>query len=109
VSIEDLGYDPQLIDHYVKLAPLVAVTQAANGAYIHRGEESILISSFEIDIVDATGAGDVFAAALFVRYHETGDLKESARFAHAAAACAIEGMGTSTLPDRTTVEDRIRG
>ncbi len=107
VSIEDLGYDPQLIEHYVKLAPLVAITQAANGAYIHSGEESIIIPSFETDIVDATGAGDVFASALFARYHETGDLEESARFAHAAAACAIEGMGTSTVPDRATVEKRM--
>ena len=115
VSIEDLGYDPRLIDHYVNLAPLVAVTQAANGAYIHRGhdgkggEENIVIPSFVTEIVDATGAGDVFATGLFIRYSETGDLEEAARFAHAAAACAIEGMGISNLPDRTTVERRVLG
>ena len=108
ISIEDLGYDPQLIDHYVKLAPLVAVTQAANGACIYNGETSIVVPSFETQIVDATGAGDVFATALFIRYSETNNLKEAARFAHAAAACEIEGIGTSTVPDRATVEKRMR-
>ncbi|MEO6458448.1 MAG: PfkB family carbohydrate kinase [Chloroflexia bacterium] len=107
VSIEDLGYDPQLIDHYVKLAPLVAVTEAADGAHIYSGEENVIIPAFESNMVDATGAGDVFATALFIRYSETGNLEESARFAHAAAACAIEGVGTSTVPDRAAVENRI--
>ena len=107
VSIEDLGYDPQLIDDYVKLAPLVAVTEAADGAHLHGIEESVVVPSFELDIVDATGAGDVFATALFIRYSETGNLEESTRFAHAAAACAIEGVGTSTVPDRARVERRM--
>ena len=109
-SIEDLGYDPELIEHYVKLVPLVAITQAANGACIYNASANeFLVPSFETQIVDATGAGDVFATALFIRYHETGDLEESARFAHAAAACAIEGIGTSTIPDRKAVERRMRG
>ena len=107
VSIEDLGYNPQLIRHYVKLAPLVAITQAADGASIYHGDENIVIPSFETRVIDATGAGDVFATALFIRYSETSDLEEAARFAHAAAACAIEGMGTSTLPDRATVDHRM--
>jgi len=109
VSIEDLGYDPQLIDHYVKLAPLIAVTEAADGAHVHSVEESVVVPSFESNIIDATGAGDVFATALFIRYSETGNLEESARFAHAAAAYAIEGIGTSKVPDRATVEQRMRG
>ena len=108
VSIEDLGYDPQLISHYVKLAPLVAVTEAADGAHVYSSEETIVVPSFEAQIVDATGAGDVFATALFIRYSETGNLEESTRFAHAAAACAIEGAGTSTVPERATVEQRMR-
>ena len=108
VSIEDLGYNKDLIEHYVKLAQLMVVTQGADGAYIHSGQENIVVPSFETKIVDATGAGDVFATALFIRYSETGNLEESARFAHAAAACAIEGIGISTVPDRRTVERRMR-
>ncbi len=107
VSIEDLGYNLQLIDYYVKLAPLVAVTEAADGAHIHSGEENVIVPAFESNMVDATGAGDVFATALFIRYSETGKLEESVRFAHAVAACSIEGVGTSTVPDRATVERRI--
>jgi sugar/nucleoside kinase (ribokinase family) len=58
--------------------------------------------------VDLTGAGDVFAAAFFVRYAEIDNPSEAARFAHAAAACAIEGQGTSAIADRRTVEGRMR-
>lgn len=109
VSIEDLGYDLQLIEHYAGLAPLVAVTNASNDASIRNQGEEITVPAFETQIVDATGAGDVFATALFIRYHETHDLQASTLFAHAASACAIEGMGTSTVADRATVEHRLGG
>jgi sugar/nucleoside kinase (ribokinase family) len=41
-----------------------------------------------------------------VRYHETGDPEESARFAHAAAACSIEGPGTEAIPTRQRLMER---
>jgi sugar/nucleoside kinase (ribokinase family) len=53
--------------------------------------------------VDPTGAGDVFAAAFLVRYHETGDALEAAAFAACAASCVVEGIGASTLGDRAEV------
>ena len=66
------------------------------------------VSACQAEIVDPTGAGDVFAAALFVRYTETGDLVASARFAHAAAARSIEGRGTSAIPGREAIERKLK-
>jgi len=57
--------------------------------------------------VDPTGAGDVFAAAFLVRYHEAADPVEAAVFAACAASCAVEGVGTSSLGDRAEVAKRI--
>ena len=57
--------------------------------------------------VDFTGAGDVFASAFLVAYHETGDPRRAARFAHAAAAFAIEDEGTTGIPSRAAVEARL--
>jgi sugar/nucleoside kinase (ribokinase family) len=56
---------------------------------------------------DPTGAGDVFAAALLVGYHETGDVAEAAAFAACAASCAVEGVGASSLGDRAEVTRRL--
>ncbi len=53
-----------------------------------------------------TGAGDVFAAAFLVGYHETGDPLEAAAFACCAASCAVEGVGATTLGDRAEIERR---
>lgn len=107
LSIEDLGYDPGLMESYVSLAPLVAITHGVHGAYVYSTDESAVLPSCKAEVVDATGAGDVFAAALFVKYHETADPFLSARFAHAAAAFAIEGQGASSIPDRAAVEHRL--
>jgi sugar/nucleoside kinase (ribokinase family) len=109
LSIEDLDYNPELVESYVKLAPLVAMTQASGDAMLYggKGRRKMGVPAVEASMVDPTGAGDVFTTALLVRYRETGDLEEAARFAHATAACAIEGWGTETIPTRKEVLERI--
>jgi sugar/nucleoside kinase (ribokinase family) len=109
LSIEDLDYRQELVDSYVKLAPLVAVTQASGDALLFggRGRKVLKVPAFAANIVDPTGAGDVFAAALLIRYRETGDPEEAAHFAHATAACAIEGEGIEGIPTRDEVVRRM--
>ena len=108
LSIEDLDYNPPLIRRYVKLALRVAITNGSDSARLSANGKSATVSAYPAKVVDPTGAGDVFAAALFIRYAETGDLLASAQFAHAADACAIEGVGTSAIPNRHEVERRVR-
>jgi len=57
--------------------------------------------------VDATGAGDVFAAAYMVRIHETGDALSAARFASAAAALSIRGEGIAAIAGRDQIEAMV--
>jgi hypothetical protein len=56
---------------------------------------------------DPTGAGDVFATAYLVRFGETRDVLESARFAAAAAALSIEGHGIEAVATRPQIESRL--
>jgi sugar/nucleoside kinase (ribokinase family) len=61
-------------------------------------------------VVDATGAGDVFAAALMAAWLLTGQLAtaRTLRFAAAAASCSVEGAGLAGVPWRGQVAARLR-
>ena len=89
------------------LVPIVAVTRGWRGLTLLMREGAQEIPALPRPEVDPTGAGDVFAAAFLVRYHETGDPREAATFAACAASCAVEGVGTSTLGDRAEITRRL--
>ena len=62
-------------------------------------------------IVDPTGAGDVFLAALVAVWLRTGELATSRalRFAAAAGSCAVEGPGLAGVPTAAQVKARLQG
>jgi sugar/nucleoside kinase (ribokinase family) len=92
---------------FLTWVPMVAVTCGWRGAVLHTRDATHEVPGFPRPEVDPTGAGDVFATAFLVRYHETGDALEAAAFANCAASCAVEGIGTSTLGDRAEVDRRM--
>jgi len=107
LSIEDLGHDEGLIEHYAGLASVMVMTQGSGDALVYvEGQQYARVPAYQAQSVDPTGAGDVFATALMVRYRETGDLLAATRFAHAAAAHAIGGEGTSAIPRREIIKDK---
>jgi 1D-myo-inositol 3-kinase len=59
--------------------------------------------------VDDLGAGDVFAAALFVALSEGCSPLEAARFANAAAAVRMSDIGADAIGDRSAIERRLAG
>ena len=87
--------------------PIVAVTRGWRGVSLLSREGEFDVAGFPRPEVDPTGAGDVFAAAFLVGYHERGDPQEAAVFACCAASCAVEGVGTESLGDRAEVERRM--
>jgi sugar/nucleoside kinase (ribokinase family) len=108
LSIEDLGHDEGLIEHYAGLASVMVMTQGSGDALVYvDGQQYACVPAHQAQSVDPTGAGDVFATALMVRYSETGDLLAATRFAHAAAAHAIGGEGTSAIPVREVLNSQF--
>jgi sugar/nucleoside kinase (ribokinase family) len=87
--------------------PLVVVTRGWKGVslFTRRGVRDV--AGLPRSEVDPTGAGDVFAAAFLVRYHETSDPDEAAAFGNCAASCAVEAVGTRGLGDRREVLERM--
>lgn len=108
LSLEDLNGDRALLADYRRWARLLVLTMGRDGAIVyHQGRETRL-PAYLVQEVDPTGAGDVFAAAYFIRLVETGDPIEAARFANCAASFVVEGPGPSTIPWRAQVEERLR-
>jgi len=91
----------------LRCVPIVALTRGWRGLTLLTRQGASEIPALPRPEVDPTGAGDVFAAAFLVRYHETGDPLDAAAFAACAASCAVEGVGVSSLGDRPEVLRRM--
>lgn len=110
VSEEDLASASagETVGGWARRVPIVAFTHGDGGADVSYKGEWRHVAAFPARTVDPTGAGDVFAAAFLIRYRETADPWEAARFASAAAACVVEGEGAAAVPTRPTIEERLR-
>lgn len=88
-----LGADPaEDFRQLMQRAPCpVVLTRGAEGAWYREQGEPAHQSSFKVDVVDSTGAGDTFNAALAVFLHE--GLPEAVRKACAAAALSVSKLG----------------
>ncbi len=107
-SEEDVARDAGVIRQYTSWARIAVVTRGRRGATVFWNGHPREFPAFVAREVDPTGAGDVFAAAFLVRLRETNDPYQAAPFANCAASFAIEGPGTTTIPTREQVEERLR-
>ena len=80
VSQEDMPDDESLAIYQDRCRVLV-VTSGADGCTVHYGGEWRHFPAPAVPEVDPTGVGDIFAAAFFIRFRETGGTPwEAARF-----------------------------
>ncbi len=88
-------------------AQVVLLKLGGQGVKISQGEgaDVMQMASFEVDAVDATGAGDCFAGAMIARM-AMGDLMlDAVRYANAAAALTTTQFGAvNAVPRRDTVK-----
>lgn len=90
---------------------LIAVTLGARGAELWRqGERIAAATPPQVEVVDTTGAGDVFVAALTVALMEQQSPQDALRFACAAGALATTRPGAQpAAPTRAEVEAMLGG
>jgi len=89
---------------------LIILTLGADGALINDGKETIDIPSFKVNTIDTTGAGDSFIGAFMVaRYFLNKDLRQSGRFASAAAAFTCTHIGARNSPTLNEVNIFLEG
>ncbi|MDX1686598.1 MAG: PfkB family carbohydrate kinase [Candidatus Promineifilaceae bacterium] len=89
LSDEDLP-DEAALQEYRRWARLLALTHGADGCTIYLGDESRHFPAPAVSEQSLTGAGDVFAAAFFIRLYQTkGNPWEAATFANEMAAQSV--------------------
>jgi sugar/nucleoside kinase (ribokinase family) len=104
LSLDDIGRDWAVAERWARLAAVLVVTQGAEGSTVFvRGQGARQFLAPRQDEVDPTGAGDVFAAAFFVNFYETGDAWGSARFANLVASLAVTRVGLAGVPSAEEV------
>lgn len=80
------------------------IKRGERGCAIIDGDRSFAQSAFPVKVSDTSGAGDSFDAAWIVSCLEGRERREAARFASAAAAITVSGMGAwKSLPTREQV------
>jgi sugar/nucleoside kinase (ribokinase family) len=93
ISREDVNGDDQLIEHMAHQTRVLVVTESAAGAVLYWHGDRRRFPAPKVTEVDATGAGDVFAAAFFYRLLKTRDPWEATRFATRLASCSVTRPG----------------
>lgn len=104
VSIEDVGGDEERIEFMAAHSRVLAVTEAAAGARLYWHGDQRRFRAPEMFEIDATGAGDIFAAAFFIRLLTTQDPWEAARFATQLSACSVTRKGLKGIPTAEEIQ-----
>lgn len=95
---------PKLAEYGAKVT---GCTMGARGSMMYEGGRFVKCPAFEgVEVVDTTGAGDLFHTGFAVRYLETRDLMDCQRFGAACAALKCAGLGgRMTAPSRAQVDE----
>ena len=103
LSLEDVGGDLTSVSEWFQKVPVGVLTAGRKGAVLFVNGERYSVRAHRAREVDATGAGDVFAAAFMIHYHRHGEAWQAAEGAACAAALSVGGEGWAAIPDAATL------
>jgi sugar/nucleoside kinase (ribokinase family) len=104
VSDEEIAYSRDIVEA-VGRRRLGVITMDQDGSRVIYGGQRVNVPGYEIKVIDHTGAGDVFAAAFFVKATDRSlSAVSAATFANAVAGLSLRGVGTDGIPTKREVE-----
>jgi sugar/nucleoside kinase (ribokinase family) len=103
ISREGVNGDDELIEHMAQHTRILVVTESAAGSVLYWNGDRRRFRAPKVTEVDATGAGDVFAAAFFYRLLNTRDPWEATRFATMLASCSVTRVGLEGIATKGEV------
>jgi sugar/nucleoside kinase (ribokinase family) len=104
LSEEDVGGDIALVSSYAEKAQILVLTAGWKGSTVYCSGQVQTFPSPQVNELDPTGAGDIFAAAFLSAFHQTRDPWISAQFANCVAAHSVERSGSDSIPTREEIE-----
>ena len=107
-SEADIDGDWDLCESYASATNLLIVTRGAKGCVVYDRGKPWQVPGFPVQEVDATGAGDVFAAAYFIGLAERGHPIEAAQYANCVASFVVETVGANGIPNSDAISTRLR-
>ena len=105
LGIEDVLKDENRIEEMASASRILVVTEGAAGARVYWNGDVRRFQAPQVEEIDSTGAGDIFAAAFFVRLYLTRDPWESARFANQIAAASTTRQGFDGIPTPEEIQE----
>jgi len=103
ISLEDVNGNENTIEKIAAICPILVVTEWRSGARVYWFGDVRHFNAPEVEEVDSTGAGDIFAAAFLIQFHKTGNPWEAARFANILAAKSVSRTGINGVPTKDEV------
>jgi hypothetical protein len=107
LSLADVQGDRETLDHFLNMVQLGVETLGSEGCRVYHRGTTTHIPVQPLEEVDPTGAGDIFAAAFFIRYRQTRDVIEAAQFANACASLSVRARGVESVPSLVEVEKQM--
>jgi sugar/nucleoside kinase (ribokinase family) len=103
LSIKDVANDEAMIEHFARLVPVLVVTLGPEGCRVYAEGDVRRVPVTPVLESDPTGAGDIFAAAYFVRLHQGDDPWLAAHLANCVASVSVKRAGWAGTPTRDEI------
>ena len=88
------GMEPEEALHQIaSMCKIAVVKVGSKGAFVQRGDEIVRIEPIKANVIDTTGAGDMWAAGFLAGYAKDENLKKCGTMGAILAANVIEVMG----------------
>ena len=98
------GMEPEAALHYIaERCDIAVVKVGAKGAFVQRGNEVITIPPMKADVVDTTGAGDMWAAGFLAGFVKGEPLQKCGMMGAIVAKNIIEVMGAKMDEERWNI------
>lgn len=105
LGLEDVGGELRRVEQMAAACPVLVVTEGKQGCTVYAHGEDALIAAPEVQELDPTGAGDIFAASFFANLYRNGSPVEAARMATQIAARSVGRVGLAGVPTGDEVQD----
>ena len=107
ISIEDVEFLEDRIQRLQKYADILAVTEGEQGARVYWKGDVRHFNAPKVNVVDPTGAGDIFAAVFFARLFATRDAWLAGAQAVQLASISVTRRGVAGMPTAQEIQTTL--